>query len=437
MQPDTINYLPAFLLLIFLLASNAFFVISEFAFVSSRKSKIFNLAQKGDKRAKIINNFLEKPDIFIASVQLGVTLSSIGTGWVGEAYLAKFLTNLFYALPAMEKNLLSHSIATIVSFGAVTIFLVVLGELVPKSIALHHAESIALAIARPIKFFTILFTPGVFVLNRLAKLVLKLFKVPLSYESFLSHSIEELRILINASHQEGIIKATEKDILQNVFKMPELMAKHAMRPRPDMVCVPETITPEEMEQLISKHQYTRYPVYKDNIDTITGIAHIKGIYPLFFNKEDFNIARAVKEAILIPETTTIDNLLMHLKRKQSHMAIVVDEFGVTSGLITIEDILEEIFGEVQDEYDIEEPSIKKISDTEFLISAMVRIDEINELFGTNISEHDVDTTGGLIMKKLGRLAQPGEMVQIENLLFTVKEVDGPRIIKLRLEKQTD
>jgi len=423
------------LVIVLLLFSNAFFVISEFAFVSVKKSRIFQLAKEGNKSAQILSKFFQNPDKFIASIQLGVTISSIGMGWAGENNLARVFESVFAFIPGIGKTLVTHGVAAIISFGFVTVILVVLGELVPKSLALHYSEKIALSIARPIKLITMIFAPGVMLLNFLANTVLKSFRVPVVYESQLAHSIEEFNILINASYKEGVLNYIEKDILQNVFKMSDITAKQAMTPRLDMVCIPSEITLEELQAIMDEHQYTRYPVYENDPEHIVGIAHIKDIYPLYCAKEKFNISKVARNPLLIPETITIDNLLLELKKNRQHMAIAIDEFGGTSGLITIEDILEEIFGEVQDEFDLEEEAeIETISENEYLVNALVRIDEINELLDIDIVEEDVETIGGVVLKKLGKIAEVDDEVAIDSHIFTVKSIDGPRILKIYIKK---
>lgn len=422
------------LVIVLLLFSNAFFVISEFAFVSVKKSRIFQLTKEGNKSAQILKGFFAKPDKFIASIQLGVTISSIGMGWAGEDSLAKVFESLFNFIPGIGKILVVHGLAAIISFAFVTVVLVVLGELVPKSLALHYAEKIALIIARPIKIITFIFAPGVMLLNFLANTVLKILRVPVGYEDQLAHSIEEFNILINASYKEGVLNYIEKDILQNVFKMSDIMAKQAMTPRPDMVGIDSKIMPEELKAIMDEHQYTRYPVYENDLDHIIGMVHIKDIYPAYYSADGFDLNKIIRKPMLVPETNTIDNLLVDLKKQKQYMAVVVDEFGGTSGLITIEDILEEIFGEVQDEFDFEEPEIETINENEYIVNALTRIELINELLNIEIIDEDVETIGGVLIKTLGRIAEVDDRVELYGFEFTILSIDGPRILKIQIKK---
>jgi CBS domain containing-hemolysin-like protein len=420
-----------------LLMSNAFFVAAEFSMVSVRKTRIAELTKDGNFNAKVALETLQDLDRFVAAVQLGVTISSIGLGWVGEGTLARMLFPIFNFIPVKFQFIAVHSISTTVAFILITVLHVVTGELVPKSIALQYPEKTSLFIAIPMKFISKIFDPFISVLNGLGKIILKVLKIPHVTTSHLAHSIEELNMLINASYKEGVLNETEKDMLHNVFKFSDLTAKQVMIPRTDMACVPSDISYEELSKITSENQYTRYPVYEDNLDHITGIIHVKDLYVHSIKKDTvFSVKQLLRPVLLVPETITMDNLVREFKKCQGQMAIVIDEFGGTSGLITLEDVLEEIFGEVQDEFDAdEEADIKEIGQNTYLTNAMMRIDEINEFFNLEIDEEDVDTIGGLALKELGRIALVGDKVRIENLNLTVKEIDGARITKLIIVKK--
>lgn len=419
-----------------LLFSNGFFVATEFAMVSVRKTRIAQLTDEGNFSARMALETLKDLDKFIAAVQLGVTISSIGLGWVGEATLAGMFKKIFSMLPLDLAGVASHTLATILAFAFVTILNVLFGELIPKSIALKYPEKISLVFAIPLRIIIKILTPATFVLNKMANLVLGLFRIKRSSTSHLAHSTEELNMLINASYNEGVLNETEKDLLNNVFKFSDLTAKQVMIPRTDMACIASDITFEELNELTSENQYTRYPVYEENLDHISGLIHIKDLYELSLKKEDFSIEKLLRPVLLVPETMTMDNLIQEFQKGHMQMAIVIDEFGGTAGLITLEDVLEEIFGEVQDEFDVEEADIREISEHTYLANAMMRLDEINEFFEIEILDEDVDTIGGLVVKLLGRLAQVGDIAQSQNLEFEVKEIDGARITKLIITKKT-
>lgn len=419
-----------------LLLSNGFFVAAEFSMVSVRKTRITQLTNEGNINAKIALETLKDLNRFITAVQLGVTISSVGLGWVGEATLVKMILPLFNFLPSNYQLVASHSIATAFAFAAITILQVVIGELVPKSIALQYPEKTSLLLAFPMKVIITLFRPFIWILRGLGGILLKLLNVSPSQTSHLAHSTEELNMIINASYNEGVLNETEKDLLNNVFKFSDLTAKQVMVPRTDMACIPSDITFEELNKLATESQYTRYPVYEENLDHITGLIHAKDLYGLLLRKEEFFVEKLLRPVFLVPETITMDNLVREFQRRHSQMAIVIDEFGGTSGLITLEDVLEEIFGEVQDEFDEdEEADIKEIGENKYIANAMMRLDEIAEFFTIEIEEEDVDTIGGFVVKILGRIAQVGDKAEFENLEFIVQEIDGARITKLQIIKK--
>lgn len=419
-----------------LLFSNGFFVAAEFSMVSVRKTRITQLTDEGNFNAKLALDALKDLDKFIAAVQLGVTISSIGLGWVGEATLVRMILPIFSFLPAKIQLWTTHSVAVAIAFALITVLHVVIGELMPKSVALQYPERTSLFIAFPMKIITKIFEPAIYVLNGLGTILLRLIKIPPTQTSHLAHSIEELNMLINASYNEGVLNETERELLSNVFKFSDLTAKQVMVPRTDMACISSDITFDELNTLAAENQYTRYPVYEENLDHITGIIHVKDLYSILLNKEEFSVSRLLRPVFLVPETITMDNLLREFQRRQSQIAIVIDEFGGTSGLITLEDVLEEIFGEVQDEFDKdEEADIKEIGENKYLANAMMRLDEIKEFFDIDIVDEDVDTIGGLVLKILGRIAQLGDVVEILNLEFIVKEIDGARITKLQITKK--
>lgn len=419
-----------------LLFSNGFFVAAEFSMVSVRKTRITQLSNEGNFSAKIAMDALKDLDKFIAAVQLGVTISSIGLGWVGEATLVRMVEPIFGFLPANYQLAASHTISVAIAFSLITVLHVVIGELMPKSIALQFPERMTLLIALPMQLITKLFNPLICILNGLGNLLLGLIKIPPAQNAHLAHSTEELNMLINASYNEGVLNETEKEMLHNVFKFSDLTAKQVMIPRTDMACIPSDITFEELNNLTSESQYTRYPVYEENLDHISGIIHAKDLYSLSLKKEAFSVEKLLRPVLLVPETITMDKLVLEFKKRHGQMAIVIDEFGGTSGLITLEDVLEEIFGEVQDEFDEdEEADIKEISEDIYLANAMMRLDEIAEFFEVEILDEDVDTIGGLVVKELGRIAEIGDIVEILNLEFNVKEIDGARITKLIITKK--
>ena len=431
------------LVIAFLLFSNGIFVASEFAMVKVRKTRIEQLTNEGNFNAKIALEALKDLDKFIAAVQLGVTISSIGLGWVGEGTLAHLIEPIFEFLPGIGQNIATHTASVSIAFALITFFHVVLGELIPKSIALEYTEKTALLVARPMQVLTFFFNPFIWLLNGFGNLVLKFLHIPHSHKGSLVHSTEELDMLVNASYDGGVLNETEKDMLHNVFKFSDLTAKQVMVPRTDMICIPVDMPLEELNKLAEENQYTRYPVYEEDIDHIIGLVHVKDLYSLSIKDEVCPISKILRDVLLVPETITMDNLVLEFKKRKGQMAIVVDEFGGTSGLITLEDVIEEIFGDVQDEFDVEEEvtdEIKEVAPNTYIANSMMRLDEFAEFFGINekeIDDEDIDTIGGLVVKQLGRLAQVNDTATFNNITFVVKEVDGARITKLEIIKHDE
>lgn len=419
-----------------LLFANAFFVATEFALVSVRKTRLAQLSKEGNKLAKIALDSINHLDRSIAAVQLGITIASIGLGWVGEAALVKLIQPIFNFLPDSMQAVATHSLAVSIAFALITFMHVVIGELMPKSIAIQRPETTALVVAKPMSFITKIFTPFIFLLNGFGNWLLSLMKIPPAHVGHLVHTVEELDMIIDESHKEGVLNDTEKDILQNVFKFSDIMAKQVMVPRPDVVSIPIDISQEELKKLTIENQYTRYPVYEEDLDKVVGILHLKDLYTLIIEGKEIILKDILRPAILVPETLTIDKLVHEFKTKRAQMALVIDEFGGVSGLVTLEDVLEEIVGEVQDEFDEEEANIRQIYENEYIANAMMRIDEFNDYFQleaqNEVEDEDIETIGGLVIKNLGHIAKEGDCCTIDGFTFKVIEVDGARIVKIKI-----
>ena len=424
----------------FLLFVNGFFVAAEFALVKVRKTRLEQLCNDGNLLAKKALKLVNNVNKMLAAAQLGVTIASIALGWVAEATMVQLVTPIIKYIPL--GHITVHAVAIPVSFLLVTYFHVLLGEQLPKCLALKHTENLALLIATPMDMFITLFKPFVWVLQISGDGLLKMLHAD-TEDASLVHSTEELDMLVDASYNEGVLNETEAEMLHNMFKFSDLMAKQVMIPRTDMICVPEDISYEDINKLALENGYTRYPVYeKENIDKIIGFIHVKDLYAIAMTKEEYSIKSLLRPIILVPETMTLDNLMKEFKKLHIQMAVVVDEYGGTAGLITLEDVLEEIIGEVQDEFDEEEEevNIEEIDTNTYMANAMMRMDELAEFFGINadiLEEDDVETIGGLVVKLLGRIAEINDTVSYKGLTFTVKEVDGARITQLEIVKDNN
>ena len=431
-------YLNLFVVILLIFA-NSFFVASEFAMVKVRKTRLEQLSGEGNSTAKIALKMTEDINDMLAAAQLGITIASIGLGWIG----AKTIADILYKLFATILPFISHELCLVVSvpvaFILITFFEVLLGEQIPKCVALQNTEKMALIVARPMKLTMIILKPFVWFLATCSDKILEFFKIEPN-QNQLVHTTEELDMLVDASYNEGELNETEAEMLHNMFNFSDLTAKQVMTPRTDMMCI-ETITPiNEIKKFTAENQYTRYPVYEDNIDKILGFVHVKDLYTKLLENTDIQINDIIRPILLVPETMTLDNLVIEFRKRKSQIGIVVDEFGGTSGLITLEDVIEEIVGEVQDEFDEEEEiDIREVAPNTYVANAMMRIDEIAEFFDIEENQfdfEDVDTIGGLVVKILGKIAQVGDTVEIEEqgLKFNVQKVDGARITRLVIQK---
>ncbi len=420
----------------FLLLLNAFFVAAEFALVGVRKTRILQLSNEGNFDAKLALDAVKNIDRYIAAVQLGITISSLGIGWVGESTIARLIHPLFGFLPDSFESFTTHTVAITIAFALITVLHVVIGELMPKSIALQFPEGTTLFVAKPMYVVTRLFAPMIFLLNGLGNILLRMCRIEPASGHHMVHSTEELNMLIDASYKGGVLNEKETEMLQNVFKFSDLTAEQIMIPRPDMVCIPLDISQENLSKIIIENQYTRYPVYGCDLDHIVGFLHIKDIYPIIAEHKKIELSSILREAFFIPETMTIDNLAVEFQKRRFQMAIVVDEFGGTSGLVTLEDVLEEIFGEVQDEFDEEEKDVKQTGDNVYEICGKMRTDEFNEYFNVSLDDdEDVKTIGGYFVKKLGRIAAENDEVSDEFFTYRVVKTDSTRVLKLRIERR--
>lgn len=427
------NWIIVFILLLV----NAFFVAAEFSIVRARKTKIEQLTKDGNVDAKLALKALEDVNFFIAAVQVGVTIASIGIGWFGSPTVEKMLAPILVNVPAGHAYI-AQVVTAVFAFLVVTFLHVLIGEQVPKCISLQYPEKITLWTAKPMDLFMTISKPFVWLLNKSCNAILKMFKIPVNPTLKTVHTIDDLDLLVETSYDEGVLNETEKDIFHNVFQFSDLTAHEVMTPRTDMICVPLDMPLTELNNLAIENQYTRYPVYEGDIDHITGFIHVKDLFQLSLNNEDCPIEKIQRKIELVPETITLDKLVMVFKKTRSQIAVVVDEFGGTSGIITLEDVLEEIFGDVQDEFDIdEEIDIREIKPNYYIASGMMRLDELAKYFDVPEQDwevEDVDTIAGLVVKELERIAKVDDCIKYKNFDFTVKEIDGARITKILLVK---
>lgn len=425
-----------FLSVLFLVLLNGFFVAAEFALVAVRRTRINELVRKGNQSAKLVLRALDDLDSYISSTQLGITLASLALGWAGEPALAHFFESFLNNLSQELIFITSHTLAVIVAFSIITFLHIVLGELAPKTMALQSAEKIALAIIRPLMLFTYIFKPFIWILNGAGSFVLKIFGYRAPQGHQLVHSEEEIKLILAQSANEGALEKKEVEMIHKVLQLGDIPVVNVMMPRTEIVAIDANITIKNLKRRVRRDNLSRYPVFKGNIDTIIGYVHEKDINS--FNREKTEIALLdsgiVREIINVPEVQRIDDVLQAMRRKRVHMAIVNDEYGGTLGIVTLEDILETIVGEIYDEFDKAESIIQKQQNGSYLVDGLVPVEVLQQKFNVRIKGQGYVTIGGVMFGLLGREPKVGDTLEIGSLELKVKEVEKKRIKKIILRK---
>ncbi|MCX6411834.1 MAG: hemolysin family protein [Actinobacteria bacterium] len=414
-------------LIVVIIAWNAFFVSAEFAFVAVRRTRIDELVEEGSVSAKRVRRLLDDPARFISAFQVAITLSSLALGAVGEPAVSRVFEELFGNVGMLGDGAVAV-ISVILAFAIISSLHVVLGEIVPKTLTLSRAESVALAVVLPVTVFMWVFWPFIWVLRGISEALIRLMGLESPSEMRLVHSEEELKLLISASHEEGVLEAEERQLLYKVFDFAETEARQVMVPRPDVVALQVDLTPDEAIEQTLNAPYTRYPVYRETLDDLVGVVHIRHLFGARLQQSDATTLEAfVRPVPIVPETKKLDELLADFRRTNTHMAIVVDEYGSTVGIATLEDVLEEIVGEINDEFDLPDRELIRLAPDRIRIEASFPIEDFNERFGGDLPDEDYTSVGGFLFGELGRPARPGDVVSHRKFRFTVREVDGPRI----------
>ncbi|GIO54879.1 hemolysin family protein [Paenibacillus cellulositrophicus] len=421
--------LPSLIWVFILVLLNGFFVSVEFAMVKVRSSRVETLVEEGRRGAvyarKIVNNL----DAYLSACQLGITLASLGLGWLGEPAVATLLRPLLHSLGFGEAAV--HGIAVVIAFLLITILHIVLGELAPKTMAIRKAESVVLMSSAIMIYFNKLMYPFIWVLNGLAGSLLRVFRVAPASESDSAHTEEEIRILMKESNKNGLIDNTEMALVDNIFEFAETTGREIMIPRTEMICLNTQLSREENLEIAYEGMRTRYPVCDGDKDHIIGFLHIKDL--LHSTTLEYNTL--IRPILTVPESIQISALLKLMQRGKTQIAILIDEYGGTSGLVTLEDIMEEIVGEIQDEFDEERPGIEKIRDDEYSIDGLMLIEEINERFGLELDTSDYDTIGGWLYSRIEAIPpQRGLSAELDGHIFIVEETDNKRISRIKLLK---
>jgi CBS domain containing-hemolysin-like protein len=420
----------------FLVLANGFFVAAEFSLVSIRRTRVAELVAQGKPQAIWVKKAIENPDRVIAATQLGITLASLGLGWIGEPALSHLLEPVVNLFPPAVQSGISHSLSAGIAFAIITFLHVVVGELAPKSIALQNPERTSLFIARPTVWSEVIFKPAIWVLNGTGNALLRLLGVQPASGHEMVHSIEELRMLVTASTESGVFEAEESEMIHALFDFNELLVRQVMIPRTEIVGVEADLPLPEIIPLVTESTYTKFPVYDDSLDQILGIVHVKDLLRCMQEPDwESKTARSLtREPIYIPETITVGTLLQEFRNNRQHIAIVLDEFGGTAGLVTLEDLLEEIVGEVSDPFDVDSPEIQTLPDGTALIDGLTLIEDVNEQLGLNLQDPNYDTIAGYALGKLGRIPHVQDVIETDGLRLRVEAMDGLRIARLSLAR---
>lgn len=421
-------------LTLFLVLLNGFFVAAEFALVKVRGSQIEIKVKSGSKVAGIAKHMTSHLDGYLAATQLGITLASLGLGWVGETVMSNMVLNIFSFLSLPISESAAVSIGHVFAFLIITVLHIVFGELAPKSIAIQRPVNTTMAIALPLQFFYILFKPFIYVLNGFANVLLRLLGINSVDGHDSIHSSEELQYLLDQGKESGALDQAEHELIKNVFDFNERVVKNIMVPRTKISAVPLTSTEQELIDTIITEGYSRIPVYDETIDRIVGIVHAKDILSLIVKKQEFNLNDILRKPVFVPESKKINDLMAELKLKRIQIAIVLDEFGGTAGMVTLEDIVEELVGEIQDEYDEEKPLVEKVSDSEFIVAASATVYDINEHLPHDLPEdEDYDTMAGLVSEIFEKIPDVGETKEFNGYNFTILKKVGQNIESVKLE----
>ena len=425
---------------------NGFFVSVEFAAVTSRRARVDLLADGGNSSAKIVKTWLENPamrDRLIAASQLGITLVSLALGAVGEntfeALLTPFFNNLNLQGTLQRLGPVLAALPLVISLLIVTSLHVVLGEQVPKVATLHNPERFALMAARPMKIFSIVFNWFISLLDWATRQVLSLVGLRMMGEHLTVYTVEEIKHILSESEEGGVIQAPAREMLDAIFDLKDLVVRQVMIPRTEVIALEAEMLLPEIIQLTTQSKYTKFPVYEDNLDQILGILHVKDLLRTMQSSEDYHECTArtlTREAIFVPETISVDTLLQQFRDNRQHIAIVLDEFGGTAGLVTLEDLLEEIVGEVSDPFDTTSPEIQTLPDGSVLIDGLTLIEDVNQQLGLALDDPNYDTIAGFFLGRLGRIPHVGDVVETEEMRLRAETMDGMRIAQLSLRLKT-
>lgn len=421
-----------------LIALTAFFVVSEFAIVKVRSSRIDQLIEEGSKKAVAAKKVISNLDEYLSACQLGITVTALGIGWLGEPTIASLLRPVFHSLDVPES--FGHVLAVGIAFAIITFLHVVIGELAPKTLAIQKAELVSLYTAGPLILFYKIMYPFIWTLNGSARLVTSLFGLKPASKHELAHSEEELRIILSESFKSGEINQSEFKYVNKIFEFDNRVAKEIMVPRTEIVSLAKEDTLETFLQVVKEEKFTRYPIIDGDKDHIIGLVNIKEVMTDLIDEQsrgEKTLESYIRPIIRVIDGIPIHDLLVKMQKDRIHLAILMDEYGGTSGLVTVEDILEEIVGEIRDEFDMDEiPMVRKIKDSHYIIDAKLLVGEVNDLLGLDINDEDVDTIGGWMLTENYEVKQ-GDIISCNAFLFKIIEMEDHHIKYIEVTKQQE
>jgi CBS domain containing-hemolysin-like protein len=411
-----------------LVALNGFFVAAEFALVKVRPTQLEPLVDAGNHRAKLARHMLRHLDAYLSATQLGITLASLALGWIGEPAFAWIIHPLLTPFVGNNPPLL-HSISVTMSFVVITILHIVLGEQAPKTIAIRKAESTSLLVAFPLYFFYKITYPVIWLLNQASSRLLKLIGISPAAEGELLHDEEELRLLLSSS-KESQLSTQKRELLDNIFELSHRMSRQIMLPRQDVIYLSTERPLAENLRLARRSGHTRFPLCEGDLDHVIGLIHIKDI----FHRERplTALTEVAREIAFVPETLELDRLLKRMRTERFHLAAVIDEYGGVSGIVTLEDVIEEIVGSIQDEFDVERPELVEKGDGIYEVAGGMLVQDLEEALGVELSERDEDTIGGVVLSELGRNPAVGDRVELGAVTIEVLEVQLNRVATVRI-----
>ncbi len=411
-----------------LVGANALFVAAEFALVAVRRTRIAELVEHGSRRAVSASKAIRDLNLMLSGCQLGITGASLGLGWIGEPALGNLVESAFNRLPSPLDAIATHGTAAAIAFALITFLHVALGELVPKNLAIARPEGTALWMASFIRAFSYVFRPLIWLFNEAANVFLRLFGIEPQPETSGMHTPEELAIIVEESSRGGSIQPRQGEILTRTLGFPEKRAVDAMVPRVAAQAVPADAKLDQLLDLAERTGYSRFPVWMERPDEFVGVVHLKDMLRAGRRNPEATISDAMREPLVVPESLPLEKVLVEMRRTRSHFAIVLDEFGATAGIVTLEDILEELVGEIRDEYDVRErPEPQRVKDG-FRVPGTMRPDELELALGFELPEGEYETVAGYILERLGRLARRGDEVSVDGWKIRVASVRRRRIL---------